>query len=346
MSDTGSAEPRADAPGRNFLVDVTAPSTAGDGFDVFRREWEGQVGEALPLPPLEPLGPDAFRIRVRASKMHDTVISDVYGESLAGGTRGASHHLDDRVLVHVMRRGRWRFVGPRDRGEASVPAGQFIVRHNGPPARFEMEPGTTASVLILPASLLSPLIGDRPVVGPADRAELRLLMACTKVADATLNDLTPAGVRAARDSLVELVKGALTQGFDDKEPRLAPALTQAAKDIVDSRLADPDLSPAALARELNVSVRTLHRAFAAADESVSAFIRRRRLERARLELASAGARPSISELAAHWRFADSSHFIRAFKKQYGQTPTQFVRSRLRLDACRERGTVAPPADRS
>ncbi|MFI5677493.1 helix-turn-helix domain-containing protein [Streptomyces cellulosae] len=158
-------------------------------------------------------------------------------------------------------------------------------------------------------------------------------MACTKVADATLNDLAPAGVRAARNSLVELVKGVLTRGFDDKEPRLAPALAQAAKDIADSRLTDPDLSPAVLARELNVSVRTLHRAFAAADESVSAYIRRRRLENARLELSSPDVRPSVSELAAHWRFADSSHFIRAFKKQFGQTPTQFVRSNLRPHEC-------------
>ncbi|WP_425587683.1 helix-turn-helix domain-containing protein [Streptomyces plumbiresistens] len=41
-----------------------------------------------------------------------------------------------------------------------------------------------------------------------------------------------------------------------------------------------------MARELNVSVRTLHRAFAAAGESVNGYIRRRRLEEARLELAS------------------------------------------------------------
>ncbi|MFJ1974010.1 helix-turn-helix domain-containing protein [Streptomyces sp. NPDC087903] len=37
-------------------------------------------------------------------------------------------------------------------------------------------------------------------------------------------------------------------------------------------------------------------------------------------------RPSVSELAAHWQFADSSHFIRAFRKRHGQTPAQFARS--------------------
>ncbi|MEU4888548.1 MULTISPECIES: helix-turn-helix transcriptional regulator [Streptomyces] len=76
------------------------------------------------------------------------------------------------------------------------------------------------------------------------------------------------------------------------------------------------------ARELSVSVRTLHRVFAAAGESVGAYIRRR-LEQARLRLLAAPrGRLSVSELAAYWQFADSSHVIRAFKQQYGRTPAQ------------------------
>ncbi|WP_234314300.1 MULTISPECIES: helix-turn-helix transcriptional regulator [unclassified Streptomyces] len=81
-----------------------------------------------------------------------------------------------------------------------------------------------------------------------------------------------------------------------------------------------------LARELNVSVRTLHRAFAAVGEQVSTYIRLRRLHEARLALSAPSGRLSISELAAHWQFADSSHFTRAFKKHFGQTPTEYVRS--------------------
>ncbi|MFD3375092.1 MULTISPECIES: helix-turn-helix domain-containing protein [unclassified Streptomyces] len=333
MNDTEHTEPQpgGPAPGRKFFVDTTAPTTpttpttVRNGFDVFRRAWESQIGEALPLPPWEPVGSGEFRVRVRASRVHDTVISGVYGELMAGGTRGSSHHLEDRVLVHVMGRGEWRFVSQRSRGETAVPAGQFIVRHNGPPARFEVAPHSTAKVLILPATPLSPLIRDRATVGPADSPELRLLMAHTEIVEATLDDLTPAGARAARNSLLELAKGVLTQTFDDTEPLLAPALAQAARDIADCRLTDPDLSPATLARELNVSVRTLHRAFAKTDDSVTAYIRRRRLEQSRLELTAPGPRPNVSEIAAHWQFADSSHFVRAFKKEYGQTPSEYAR---------------------
>ena len=107
---------------------------------------------------------------------------------------------------------------------------------------------------------------------------------------------------------------------------LAPALAQAAKDLADSRLAEPELSAAMLARELNGSIRTLQRAFSAGEESVTVYIRYRRLEEARLALTAPSRRLSVTELAAHWQFADSSHFIRTFKKHYGRTPTDYVRS--------------------
>ncbi|MFJ8311097.1 MULTISPECIES: hypothetical protein [unclassified Streptomyces] len=73
---------------------------------------------------------------------------------------------------------------------------------------------------------------------------------------------------------------------------MGPAPAQAAEDLADRRLTDPDLSPTALARELTVSVRTLHRAFAAAEGTVAGYIRRSRLEQARLELLPPAGRPS------------------------------------------------------
>ena len=64
-------------------------------------------------------------------------------------------------------------------------------------------------------------------------------------------------------------------------------------------------------------MRALQRAFTITGESVTTYIRQRRLEEARLALTSPSGRLSVSDLAAHWQFADSSHFTRAFKKHYG-----------------------------
>jgi AraC-like DNA-binding protein len=313
--------------GRKLFVDVTVPCAAPDRYDLLRRGWDEQVGNAIPLPPFKLAEGRDFRVRIDHSKVQDAMLEDSFSEAVVGGTGGAFNHRKDHVVMTVVRSGQCRFSGLGNRYDVAVPAHQFLIRHNDPSWLFEVEPRATAMVVILPASELRPLIGDRPVVGPSDSAEVRLLMAQVGMVQQTLTDLTPAGVQAARNCLIELVKAVLTRGIDDTEPRLAPALAQMAKEVVNSRLTDPDLSPQVLARALHVSVRTLHRAFATTEESVAAYIRRRRLEQARLELTAPAARPSMSELAARWRFADSSHFVRSFKRQYGLTPTEYARMR-------------------
>lgn len=307
-----------------FVEDVTALPSARDAFDAFRRSWERQVREPFPAPSLTSGGD--FRISVRATKVGDSVLADVHSKSLAGNVTPADQ-LAESVLMHVVTHGAWSFARLRDGGPTTVPAGHFSLRRGGPPTR-EVAPEAAAKVLILPESPLRPIVGDRLIIGPAAAAELRVLTAHVALMEATAAELTPAGALAAHGALIELVKGAATQRVDGAEPLLAPALAGAARDLVEQRLADPDLSPSALARQLHVSVRTLQRAFATGGESLSAYIRRRRLEQARRELTArtAGIKPSVTELAAHWQFADSSHFIRAFKRQYGQTPGALAHS--------------------
>lgn len=321
-----SARSMVKRPGRTFSAAVTAPSAVREGFAAFRREWDAQVGEAWPLAGLDMAESAEFRIEVQAVKANDVLIADVYNESYIGQTTGAGDS-DDRVLMHLMWHGAWRFERPDGRDDAvTVPAESFIVRHNGPPSHFDVSPGARAKVLILPAPVLSPLLAGRQIVGSVRSTEMRVLMAHARMVGETVLGLSSAGMQGARDALVELAKGVIRRELDDIEPQLAPALARAAMDIADKHLADPELSPSSLARELNVSLRTLHRAFATADESMAAYIRRRRLERARLDLSVPLGRPTVSEVAARWQFADSSHFIRAFKEQYKETPTQFARS--------------------
>jgi AraC family transcriptional activator of tynA and feaB len=317
-----STEP---ADGGAFSLDTTAPGAVSRGFDSFLREWETRIGDGFPQPAYSPATTGDFRVKGRAAKVNDVAITDFHCLSPLR-TTGTLGDIEDQVRMYVVRRGAWALGETPGRGEHTVAAGQFLLRHVGRPAHFRTVPHTTAKILVLPAAMLKPLLGNRSVIGPANSAEVRLLAAHTNMIHAMLAGLSPAGVEAAHSTLIELTKAVAKRGFDDVEPRLAPALAQAAKDLANTRLTDPGLSPAMLARELNVSVRTLQRAFAETEESLTAYIRHRRLEEARLALTAPSGHLSISELAAHWQFADSSHFTRAFKKHYGQTPTQYSRS--------------------
>ncbi|MFJ9846045.1 helix-turn-helix domain-containing protein [Kitasatospora sp. NPDC101155] len=303
-----------------FFLETAVPG----GFNAFLRAWERHIGDGFPRPTNSP-ATIGSRVTVRATRVADVAITDIDGAS-AVQTALTPGGMGDLVRLHVVRRGAWTVDGPPEYGEHTVAAGQFLLRHAGRPSRFQTAPHTTAKIVVLPAATLTPLIGGRGVIGPADSPEVRLLVAHANMVYDTMPDLSPTGVQAARNTLIELAKAVAMRRFDDAEPRLAPALAQAAKNLADSRLVEPELSPAMLARELNVSLRTLHRAFAATGESVSGYVRDRRLEEARLALTARSDRLSVSELAAYWQFADRSHFIRAFKKRYGQTPTQYARS--------------------
>ena len=319
-----SVESTAGRPGTAFSADVT-PGTTPDDLVALQREWSARIGGPWPLPGYGIGGSGDFRAEFRAVRAHDVVIMDIgnHGGSFTARTTGAPGD-GDQVLVNLLQRGAYHFTLPD--GRTTAPAGSLFASDNSSPMLCEAAPGAAAKVLILPVPALASVMGGRPIVGSARSTEVRVLMAHASTVGETVHDLSEAGVRGARDAMLELVKGTFMREFDDVEPRMAPPLARAAMKIADSHLTDPDLAPSSLARELNVSVRTLHRAFAAAGEPVAAYIRRRRLEEARLALAAPLRRLTVSDVAARWQFADRSHFIRAFTKQYGETPTQFTRS--------------------
>ena len=90
---------------------------------------------------------------------------------------------------------------------------------------------------------------------------------------------------------------------------------------------EPDLSPAAVAAEQGITLRQLARCFAEEGTTVSAEIKRIRLERARtFLLAHAGqGRISLAEVARRNGFSSLSHFSRSFAEAYGVPPSQLLR---------------------
>ena len=90
---------------------------------------------------------------------------------------------------------------------------------------------------------------------------------------------------------------------------------------IDANLRDPRLSPATIAKANAISLRTLHRMFAATDDSVSAVIRTRRLTRCRADLVR-GTDETVSAIAYRWGFRNMSFFSRLFRERYGVSPRE------------------------
>jgi len=99
--------------------------------------------------------------------------------------------------------------------------------------------------------------------------------------------------------------------------------------FVEQRLGDTDLSPAMVAAAHHVSVRHLHRLFESQDMTVAAWIRQRRLERCRRDLADpVNIGQSVGAVAARWGLPDPAHFSRLFRQAYGASPAEYRRACL------------------
>ncbi|MFF9127831.1 helix-turn-helix domain-containing protein [Streptomyces sp. NPDC014889] len=94
--------------------------------------------------------------------------------------------------------------------------------------------------------------------------------------------------------------------------------------FVEQHLGDPDLTPGTIAAAHGVSVRHLHAIFADQNLTVAAWIRDRRLDRCRRDLADPLllARP-VQAVGARWGFTSAAHFSRAFRAAYGMSPREY-----------------------
>ncbi|MGW2989210.1 helix-turn-helix domain-containing protein [Streptomyces goshikiensis] len=93
---------------------------------------------------------------------------------------------------------------------------------------------------------------------------------------------------------------------------------------IDANLMDPGLSPQGVARAHHISVRYLHRLFQKEGVTVGQWVRRRRLEECRRELARTPIRTSTVAAVAHrWGFISAAHFSRVFRDAFGISPSQW-----------------------
>ncbi|WP_232788649.1 helix-turn-helix domain-containing protein [Streptomyces odonnellii] len=113
---------------------------------------------------------------------------------------------------------------------------------------------------------------------------------------------------------------------DDSRQR---ALLLRIEAFVQQHLHNPELSPSAIAVAHNISVGYLHRLYRARDDTVAAWIRGQRLERAHRDLSDRTLRTvAVHRIAARWGFPDHTTFTRAFRAAYGLPPRDYRRQAL------------------
>jgi AraC-like DNA-binding protein len=129
--------------------------------------------------------------------------------------------------------------------------------------------------------------------------------------------------RAAVSALVKTLERDVGSGPAANGPRQA-VLLQQVKDHIEEQLAGPDLGPATIAAAHHISPRYLRKLFEGEGDSVARWIRSRRLEHCRRDLARTElCDRSVSAIAARWGFTDAAHFSLLLESAYGRSPREY-----------------------
>jgi AraC-like DNA-binding protein len=266
-----------------------------------------------------------FQARLHHRRIHDLALVDAETGPCAG-TRGISRisrSSTDYIAVLILCEGEERVS---QGGELAVLCGGDVVVCDTQRAMsFEMPRPARKQILLAPRTAIEEITGTawpaQAMMLSATNPATHLLTSHLDALIHTAEHLSPAAAMAARTATLYILAAAASPDGTQLTAEAAPdLLVDAMKKWIEAHLLDPDLCPAEVAAAHAVSLRTAQRLFQHTDESLAAYIRGRRLTRARHALLSAA---SINEIAHHYGFYDAGHFTRAFKAEYGTTPAAY-----------------------
>ncbi|NMO04844.1 helix-turn-helix domain-containing protein [Gordonia sp. TBRC 11910] len=135
------------------------------------------------------------------------------------------------------------------------------------------------------------------------------------------------------DAVADLISAALRAGAPDDALGAGETILLSAQSYIEGHLGDICLSPKSIAAHHHVSVRYLQKLFAQENLTVAGYIRTRRLERCRRDLADPlQSHRSVGAICAANGIVEASHFSRLFKEMYGMSPRTFRETEMSLRA--------------
>ncbi|MEV6013896.1 helix-turn-helix domain-containing protein [Streptomyces sp. NPDC051976] len=230
------------------------------------------------------------------------------------------------------------FAVERGRRQVEVQAGDFLPHDTSHPyeSRVVTERADMIvvrlprTVLPLRANEVAPLLGQRIPSGDPMGAVMASFLG-NLVAGALTGSWTPADASRFGSVALDLTTAFLGRRTD-AERRVSAEQSHAMlirqiRAFIEENLGDSRLTAADLAAAHNVSVRSLHRIFQIEGTTVGSWVRHRRLERCRQDLADPClvSRP-VHAVGARWGFSSGTDFSRAFRGAYGVTPGEYRRT--------------------
>jgi AraC-like DNA-binding protein len=287
--------------------------------------WRRELGEAFAnLVPL-PLGPRPPTGRLAGLSLGQLAAFQVKGTPQVVRRTNAAPAEPYKICVQV----HGRATVHQDDREIVLNPGEMAMYDTGRPYELRLEQQWTCAVLTFPRRALGlpehVLAESMTHAYPLTDGPGAVLAGFVRSA---VNQPThPAAASRLGEAGLHLIAGTLSEAAPLDKPGAADALRLQILGYVRSHLTDPDLSHSHVAAAHHMAPRTLHRLFEHEPFTVTDYIRSCRLAAVHRDLTDPLLHNrAIAALAAHWGFTDQAHFTRAFRAQYGVTPSQARRT--------------------
>ena len=233
-----------------------------------------------------------------------------------------------KVLVLVLHHGAGEVIGARSR--EALTAGDALLLDPRREWRLELGSDFSATVAVLTDTgfarrILHGGVSDVRFVsraGPLGGIAAEFVRSVGE----RLVDLDPADLTQIEAVLTSMAFAGLAHDEDDGRGEgtttsVQLTLLRRVCQLVEARLADPELDIGGVADAARLSQRYVQRLFAGAGTTFGAHLKKRRLHRCRSDLLDPSLQHfTIGEICFRWGFADAANFSRAFAQEFGMTP--------------------------
>ncbi|GAB1339198.1 helix-turn-helix domain-containing protein [Streptomyces sp. E-15] len=292
--------------------------------------WEKATADAVMPTSFKLIGTDVFRGRVSTMPLGAVQVSAMaYSSYLTRRTPKLIRVSDPEIFAFGVT-GSGSHVIEQNRHRAAVRPGELLFFESSRP--FETHADGECILIQFPRTLLP--LPNRHVTRllcqalPGDQGMGRLLTAFLTHLAEDSTSYTPGDAARLGTVGLDLVTATLAHFLEREDDMPSDSrqrvLYMRITSFIERHLADSRLTAAEVAAAHHISVRSLHRVFQQHGVTVRSWIRGRRLERCRRDLADPSKRHvPVHAIAARWGFPQPADFTRAFRTAHGITPSDY-----------------------
>lgn len=234
--------------------------------------------------------------------------------------------VDSSLLITIPRIGEVGFK--QNARKTMCSPGAFLVERGDSPYEFWHEHTNELLVLKVPSESVQARIGPTDRLGALSfdgtQGVANYFLDVVKTTAEHVDALDEAARSAAGMHILDLLCLSIRKDdrvLDSNMSTIRAAHLHRAEQFIRNNLGNEDLSSLQVAEACNVSLRYLQQLFLDAEKSITGFIREKRLVRSHEDLSVVGATTTVAQIALKWGFSDQSQFNKAYRAQFGCTPT-------------------------